>query len=56
MPSPLVNLKPSAKALARKPALITSEVRLLDGTGPAAVAMILDQLGADPVMFSPVMP
>ncbi|MBN8808269.1 MAG: response regulator [Sphingomonas sp.] len=40
-----------AAALAHTPQLITSDVRLLEGTGPAAVASIHDQLGSIPVIF-----
>jgi CheY-like chemotaxis protein len=40
-----------AAALARKPDLITSDVRLIEGTGPAAVVEILKRLGDVPVIF-----
>ena len=40
-----------ASALARPPALITSDVRLLEGTGPRAVQTIQEKLGAVPVIF-----
>lgn len=39
------------EALARKPDLITSDVALVEGTGPLAVAIILDALGPLPVIF-----
>lgn len=35
----------------RKPDFITSDVRLLQGTGPAAVTEILSRLGDVPVVF-----
>ena len=40
-----------AAALANPPDLITSDVKLLAGTGPAAVAAIQSQLGPIPVIF-----
>ena len=40
-----------AAALAHCPELITSDVKLVDGTGPAAVARIHACLGAMPVIF-----
>lgn len=40
-----------ASALACRPALITSDVKLLEGTGPHAVQQIHEQLGAVPVIF-----
>ena len=40
-----------AAALARPPALITSDVRLRDGTGPNAVCMIERQLGPVRVIY-----
>lgn len=40
-----------AAARARPPALITSDVKLLNGTGPHAVTEILAQLGPVPVLF-----
>jgi CheY-like chemotaxis protein len=40
-----------AAALARPPQLITSDVRLLDGAGPAAVENIVAELGCIPVIF-----
>ena len=38
-------------ALARRPAVITSDVRLIEGTGPHAVKRIHEQLGEVPVIF-----
>lgn len=38
-------------ALQHPPALITSDVNLLEGTGPAAVAQIHQKLGDVPVIF-----
>lgn len=38
-------------ALARPPDLITSDVQLLEGTGPLAVAAISEQLGERPVIY-----
>lgn len=38
-------------ALARRPKLITSDVKLVEGTGPVAVARIHEQLGQLPVIF-----
>lgn len=38
-------------AQAHRPDVILSDVRLVEGTGPAAVARIRDQLGAIPVIF-----
>lgn len=38
-------------AAGRKPDLITSDVKLLDGSGPAAVMEIHEQLGQIPVIF-----
>lgn len=40
-----------AVALARPPKLITSDVKLIEGTGPAAVARIYARLGEMPVIF-----
>jgi CheY-like chemotaxis protein len=40
-----------ASAIAQRPALITSDVRLIAGTGPRAVQRIHDQLGEIPVIF-----
>jgi CheY-like chemotaxis protein len=40
-----------AAALAHHPDLITSDVKLLSGTGPQAVSLIHDQLGDIPVIF-----
>lgn len=40
-----------ASALAHPPALITSDVRLADGTGPMAVCAIHDALGHIPVIY-----
>ncbi|WP_206245760.1 response regulator [Novosphingobium terrae] len=40
-----------AAARTHKPDFITSDVRLLQGTGPAAVAQIFDELGEVPVVF-----
>lgn len=40
-----------AAALSRRPALITSDVKLLSGTGPLAVQAIHEQLGPIPVIF-----
>ncbi len=39
------------EAIARRPAFITSDVTLVEGTGPLAVAIILDKLGSIPVIF-----
>jgi len=39
------------EALARKPDLITSDVTLTEGTGPLAVAIIVDAIGPVPVIF-----
>ena len=38
-------------ALARRPELITSDVKLLEGTGPEAVAQIYGRLGPVPVIY-----
>lgn len=38
-------------ALERRPDLITSDVRLIEGTGPAAVSEIHRRLGEVPVIF-----
>lgn len=38
-------------ALAHRPALITSDVKLIEGTGPEAVAEIHQRLGEVPVVF-----
>jgi CheY-like chemotaxis protein len=38
-------------ALAQPPDLITSDVKLLSGTGPQAVSQIYDRLGEIPVIF-----
>ena len=40
-----------AAALLHRPDLITSDVKLLDGTGPLAVEAIYRALGAIPVIF-----
>lgn len=40
-----------ALALAQVPAVITSDVRLLEGTGPRAVEQILRTIGEIPVIF-----
>ncbi|MCC2976620.1 response regulator [Sphingomonas sp. PL-96] len=40
-----------AAALAHRPELITSDVKLIEGTGPAAVLEIHRQLGEVPVIF-----
>jgi CheY-like chemotaxis protein len=40
-----------AAAVARPPALITSDVRLIEGTGPSAVHEIHRLLGEGPVIF-----
>lgn len=40
-----------AAALAHRPNLITSDVRLVSGTGPEAVKQIHDRLGDVPVIF-----
>lgn len=40
-----------AMALARTPAVILSDVKIIDGTGPEAVAEIRSQLGPLPVIF-----
>lgn len=39
------------EARRRRPALITSDVRLRHGTGPKAVELILSELGHVPVIF-----
>lgn len=38
-------------ATERRPELITSDVRLIEGTGPRAVAQIHERLGPVPVIF-----
>lgn len=38
-------------AMMRRPELITSDVRLIEGTGPCAVARIHERLGEVPVIF-----
>ncbi|WP_294393721.1 response regulator [uncultured Sphingomonas sp.] len=38
-------------ALSRQPDLITADVTLLDGNGPAAVGKIRDELGEIPVIY-----
>lgn len=38
-------------AMAHRPDLITSDVQLLEGTGPHAVERICEQLGPVPVIF-----
>lgn len=38
-------------ATARRPDLITSDVKLIEGTGPRAVAQIHQRLGQVPVIF-----
>lgn len=40
-----------AAAIARPPGLITSDVKLVEGTGPNAVTMIHQRLGDIPVIF-----
>lgn len=40
-----------AQARVRKPEMILSDVRLLEGTGPAAVQTILAEFGPIPVIF-----
>lgn len=40
-----------AEAVSRAPSIIISDVKLLEGTGPMAVAIILDRLGPIPVIF-----
>ena len=40
-----------AKAMARCPAVILSDVKIIDGTGPEAVMEIRRQLGPLPVIF-----
>ncbi|MGY2733610.1 response regulator [Sphingomonas sp. UYP23] len=40
-----------ASALARRPDIITSDVKLSRGTGPHAITSILGQLGDIPVIF-----
>lgn len=40
-----------ALAAARAPAIILSDVKLLEGTGPAAVQTIMSRSGAVPVIF-----
>lgn len=39
------------QACARRPLMMTSDVRLSSGTGPAAVRMIRERLGTIPVLF-----
>jgi CheY-like chemotaxis protein len=39
------------QACTRRPLVITSDVHLLSGTGPAAVRIIRDRLGIIPVLF-----
>ena len=39
------------KALARPPAVILSDVKIIDGTGPQAVEEIRNRLGPIPVIF-----
>ena len=38
-------------ALEHRPDLITSDVRLIEGTGPAAVSKIHERLGEAPMIF-----
>lgn len=45
-----------AAALARKPDVITSDVKLREGTGPEAVSMIHREVGDVPVIFLTGMP
>ena len=40
-----------AEAISHPPAIIMSDVKLLEGTGPMAVAIITDRLGPIPVIF-----
>ncbi len=40
-----------ASALARRPDIITSDVKLAHGTGPHAITSIHERLGAIPVIF-----
>lgn len=40
-----------AEAVSRRPAIIMSDVKLLEGTGPMAVAIIVARLGPIPVIF-----
>lgn len=40
-----------AEAVLRRPAIIMSDVNLLEGTGPMAVAIIVARLGPIPVIF-----
>ena len=40
-----------AAALGRRPDVITSDVKLAEGTGPAAIAAIHRRLGVIPVIF-----
>lgn len=40
-----------AEAILHRPAIIMSDVKLLEGTGPMAVAIIVDLLGPIPVIF-----
>lgn len=40
-----------AAALARPPSVIMSDIRLAEGTGPAAVQTIIERLGPLPVIF-----
>ena len=40
-----------AAAMSKRPSVITSDVNLLEGTGPAAVAEIYERMGPVPVIF-----
>ena len=40
-----------SEAVSCRPAVIMSDVKLLEGTGPMAVAIIVDRLGPIPVIF-----
>lgn len=40
-----------ASAIEHRPAVITSDVKLTSGTGPAAIRKIYDRLGTIPVIF-----
>ena len=44
-------LEAVAAATAHKPSVITSDVKLLEGTGPAAVAQIHERMGPIPIIF-----
>jgi CheY-like chemotaxis protein len=50
-PSPTPEEDAIASALETRPDIITSEVKLIKGTGPSAVDRIHQQLGTIPVIF-----